>query len=488
MNWRQLFRWSRKEVAPVSVVPKGDGLRRAAAMASDGAPAPKTYKYPIQAYTPPAGVVPKGTESGIAMDSNFPNFVSAYMGGDFTGFPGYPHLSFLATRAEYRAMANALSKEMTREWIKINSSETAGSSTKDKVTELTKKIQDIGLQQVIQRAVEHDAYFGRAQILISIKGQQDKLELPLIISSKTISRDSFEKVTTVEAIWTTPATYNALDPSDPYFYKPPVWFMLGKKVHHTRLLTIISRPVPDILKPAYNFGGMSLSQLAELYVDNWLRTRQSVADLINNFSITVLATSMDQVLEGLDDGTNLFARAALFTATRSNKGMMLLDKDREELIQINTPLSGLSDLQAQSQEQMCSVSKTPSTILLGVAPTGFGNVSEGEITTWEKWVGSEQEVYRPTIQTIINVLQLSMYGEIDPDISFAFNPLSQMTPKELAEIRTADSTTAANYIDRGVIDPAEERERLARDPESGYQGLNLDIEITDPNLEEEDAA
>lgn len=48
-----------------------------------------------------------------------------------------------------------------------------------------------------------------------------------------------------------------------------------------------------------------------------------------------------------------------------------------------------------------------------------------------------------------------------------------MTPKELAEIRTADGTTDTNYIDRGVLDVTEVREKLARDPESGYQGIDV---------------
>jgi phage-related protein (TIGR01555 family) len=423
------------------------------------------------------------------MDSNFSP--ANFFGMNTAGFPGYPHLAFLATRAEYRAMSGALSKEMTREWITLNSSETDGEATKKKITELTKKIEDIGLQQVIQRAIEHDAQFGRAQILIDIKGHD--IATPLILSNKTIKTGSFNKVTTVEAMWTTPTTYNAIDPMAPDFYKPAKWFMLGKEVHASRLLTIITRPVPDMLKPAFNFGGMSLSQLAEPYVDNWLRTRQSVSDIINNFSITALATSMDQILTATGDDTedssnaeDLINRATLFTANRSNQGLMLFDKDREELVQVNTPLSGLHELQAQSQEHMCAVSKTPSTILLGVAPTGFGNVSEGEIQTWEKWCGSEQESHwRTPLHTVLCVLQLSMYGEIDPDITFTFNPLSQMTQKELSEIRTADATAAQTYVGMGAVAPEEVREKIARDPESGYQGLDLDVIITDPNLEDE---
>jgi hypothetical protein len=285
----------------------------------------------------------------------------------------------------------------------------------------------------------------------------------------------------VEAVWTTPAGYNALDPAAPDFYKPSKWFMLGQEVHASRLLTVVTRQLPDILKPAFNFAGMSLSQLAEPYVDNWLRTRQSVSDLLNNFSITALATSMDQVLQGDDDGADLFARAELFTATRSNKGLMLLDKDREELVQINTPLSGLHELQAQSQEHMCSVSRMPAIILTGISPSGLNASSDGEIRIFYDWVASQQETHwREPLEVILKAVQLSLFGEIDPDIDFTFVPLYQMTPKELAEIRLSDSQAATAYIAAGVIYPSAERERLARAPDSGDQGLDTTVELVPP--------
>jgi hypothetical protein len=76
------------------------------------------------------------------------------------------------------------------------------------------------------------------------------------------------------------------------------------------------------------------------------------------------------------------------------------------------------------------------------------------------------------VKTVVDILQLIRYGSIDPNIVIQWEPLAQMTPKQLAEIRTADAATAANLIDRGVIDATEERERLARDPNSGYEGID----------------
>jgi phage-related protein (TIGR01555 family) len=286
----------------------------------------------------------------------------------------------------------------------------------------------------------------------------------------------------VEAIWTTPAGYNALDPASPDFYKPSKWFMLGQEVHSSRLRTIITRPLPDMLKPAYDFGGMSLSQLAEPYVNNWLRTRQSVSDLIHTFSIIALKTSMDQMLSGENEGDDLIKRAQLLAAYRDNQGVILLDKDREELEQIAVPLSGLHELQAQAQEHMCSVSRMPAIILTGIEPSGLNASSEGSIRTFYDWIHAKQESnYRDPIDFILKVLQLSMFGDIDEDITWEFVSLFQMTAKELSEIRAADATAAVAYVGAGVIDPDEERERIARDPESGYQGLDVNREITPPD-------
>jgi uncharacterized protein len=446
------------------------------------------YKYPIQRPQLAPGVVPKNVKPPVlAMDgptASCYEFASSMLsfGGDWVGFPGYPYLAALSTRPEYRNFAQAIGTQLTREWLVLNSTETAGDETREKCKVLMQDLTDLDLKGTIGKAAEHDSYYGRAQLLIDLRDSD--LTLPLILSNKTIRKvelnehksiSNYLKVKTVEPLWTTPKAYNAINPAADDFYKPVAWWMLGIEVHASRLLTIITREVSDMLKPAFNFGGISMSQLAEPYVDNWLRTRQSVSDLINNFSIIELGTAMDQVLNGSDNGDNLFKRAELFTLTRSNRGLFLRDKEREELNQLAVPLGGLDALQAQSQEQMCSVSHTPAVVLLGIAPTGFGNVAEGEIRTYYDWVSAQQESYwRKPIETVLNIIQLLRYGKIDPDIIVSFQPLYQMTPKEVSEIRKADAEVNAAYVDRQILSQEEVRESLARNPESGYQGIDVE--------------
>jgi hypothetical protein len=86
----------------------------------------------------------------------------------------------------------------------------------------------------------------------------------------------------IEPIWTTPYMYNSNGPHGAgRSTSRPAWYVLGKQTHASRLLTFVSRPVPNILKPSYNFSGMSLSQLIEPYVIRWLKTVDSVNRLLS---------------------------------------------------------------------------------------------------------------------------------------------------------------------------------------------------------------
>ncbi|MGS0639534.1 anti-CBASS protein Acb1 family protein, partial [Citrobacter sp. VF227] len=93
------------------------------------------------------------------------------------------------------------------------------------------------------------------------------------------------------------------------------------------------------------------------------------------------------------------------------------------------------------------------------------------------------ETGRPIIQSMLGFVQLHLFGEVDPEITFAFEPLWSMSDKELAEVRKIEADTAAVYIDAGVLDKDEERKRLADDPESTYHGLDLNAVVEEPKGE-----
>ena len=448
------------------------------------------YQYPIQAPVLPPGVVPTGSKPAVAMDGNI-NPANGFLmmgmanSGFAVGFPGYPYLANLSARVEYRNIAGAYAMELTREWIKFKSTD----DDKDRITLIEKEFIRLGVKDAFRKIIEHDGFFGRGQILMNMRGDEQNLDRPLIVGPKTISpARPIESLAVVEPMWTTPNTYNSLYPQRADFYRPDTWWMMGQEVHNSRFLMGITRPVPDILKAAFNFSGISLSQLVEPYVENWLTTRQSVADLIKNFSIVGLGTDLGALLQGGDSSAvgGIMSRIKMWAALRNNKSVFTYDKQREEISQQSVALGGLHELQAQAQEHMCSASGEPAVVLLGVSPTGFGNLSEGEIKSWSaRCRGIQEAVYRPLLTTLLHVVELSLFGEIDDAIDFEFVPLDQPTRKELSDIRKQDADTACALIDRGVLSADEERDRIRRDSDSLYTGLDGEAPGTEEDNDEE---
>ena len=422
----------------------------------------------------PAGVVPENA-AGIAMDCN--STLGNFGAGCFfnTGFIGYPRLAELAQISEYRSVTETTASEMTRQWIEIKS--VGDDDNSEKIKQIEECYEKLNIRDVFRKAIESDGFFGRGQIMIQMKGQDnDKLGNPLLLTSKTIGKGCLKALVPIEPMWTAPAQCNTTDPTAEDFYKPKTWFVMGREIHRDRLFTLISRPVPDLLKSSYNFGGVSMSQLMMPYVDRWLRTVDSVSDLLHSFSLSGIKTDMSTILSGgCDEEVNMTLRAEVYNRFRDNRGLMMLDKDNEEFFQFNTPLSGLDALLAQSQEQLAMPSHTPLVKLLGVTPSGLNASSEGEIAVYYDYIKALQEnILRDPLDKVLKLVQLHLFGEVDDSITFSFVPLAQMDESQLATIRKSDSDRDVAYIQAGVISAEEVRGRLASDTDSGYNGIDVE--------------
>lgn len=445
--------------------PNGKALRRALQML----PEKQTAAYGLMPPELPPGVKP----TGLAMDSSpIGNF-----GADLflsTGFIGYPRLAELAQISEYRSVSETTANEMTRQWIEIKS--VGEEDNSEVIKQIEECYERLNVRDVFRKAVETDGLFGRGQVLVQIKGHDNKLANPLLLTEKTIAKGSLKALVNIEPMWTTPAPYNAIDPTSPDFYKPKAWYVMAQEIHASRLFTLVSRPVPDLLKPAYNFGGVSMSQLMMPYVNRWLRTVESVSEMLHSFSLSGIQTDMSAVLAGGEDqGDSIQLRAELYNRLRDNRGLMLLDKDSEQFFQFNTPLSGLDTLLAQAQEQMAAPSHTPLVKLLGITPSGLNASTEGEIAVYYDHIRAMQEnLLRDPLDKLLKLVQLHLFGKINDNITFDFVPLQQMNETELAGIRKSDSDRDVAYIQAGVVSAEEVRGRLAVEPDSGYNGIDVE--------------
>ena len=458
---------------------------------ADFPPEPDKYVRALTLPKPPKGVPGMAFDDaagfGYGGQGGYLNTISG-MGSFGLYFPGYPYLAQRAQQSEFRQPTTTTAQELVRKWIELKSS--SKDSKADRIKEL-----DESLVKFTVQAHVHKACLG--PVYIRVKDQIDGGEPAnplLVVDGGGIEKGALLGFVNIEPMWCTPLMWNSVDPTDPGFYKPEHWNAIGRKIHHSRLCMFISREVPDIIKPAYNFGGISLTQLIEPYVDRWLKTVSAVNQLISNFSIIKLMTDMAAVLQGGPAG-DLIKRVKLFIKTRNSQGVFLMDKTREELDQIAVPLSGLSELQAQAQEHMAAPTHLPLVVLTGITPAGLNASSDSEIQVFHDWIHSVQEsMIRPQLTKMIHAIMLHLWGEIDEEISFDFVPLKEIVGEAAARIVKMKADAGAAYIDRGVIRPEEERARLADDPDSGYVGLDVsdvpdpaDIPGTEPPADDADS-
>lgn len=448
----------------------------------------------LAAYEPAKGVLPDGVSGKkLAMDAGFdPRSVSnpvalqnvnaAFDQG--YAFPGFTVLSEWAQIPEFRRPAEVYAREITRKWIEFQA--TGEDDKTDKIKDIKAEFERLDVQRALRTAIEQDGFFGRSQIYLdfgdAVNRDRNELKTPLSITKTKIAKGSLERITVIEPIWSYPNVYNADDPISPWFYKPTSWFVMGKEIHSSRLLTIVSRKVPDVMKPAYAFSGLSLSQMIKPYVENWLRTRQSVSDLVHAFTVWTLKTDLSTITN-VGGMQQFFNRLQMFNLARDNHGVNAVDKEKEDFGNVSAPLGGLDHLQAQSQEHMAAPSGLPLVYLTGITPSGLNASSQGEIEVFQDTIAANQEVYSPAIKRILDVVQLSLFGEIDPEITFRWNPLKVVSATEQATVRKIDAETDQIYIDAGVLMPEEPRKRIASQEDSIYPALDLARDLPEPVTE-----
>jgi len=441
-------------------------------------------QFNVHFYAPPKGVVPEASKGIVAAhDAAFQGMINGEVINLLgSGFPGYPFLSELTQISEYRDLSERVANELTRKWIKFRSESKSGDKT-ERIKTIEKEFKRLKVRKLFRECAVKDGEFGRCQIFIDMgENKGPEIKTPLMLNKFKIPLKSIRALKLVEPISTYPAAYNAANPLAQDYYDPSSWFVYGSEVHKSRMLTFVSRPLPDILKPVFNFSGMSMSQLGMPYVDYWLSTRTNVGEILKNFRTMVLKTDMSDALSDQGSPKTLMNRLKIFAGGRNNFGVFAIDKDKEEEVnEIDTPLSGLKDLQAAAQEHMAAVAKTPLVVLLGISPSGLNASVDGEMRVFYDYVKDMQDIlFRENLEHLMKVVMLSEFGFIDEDITFDFEPLVEMTEKERALIRKSDAEAGTTYIAGGVIDPMEERTRLATDPNSGYDNLNVNKIIKPP--------
>lgn len=343
-----------------------------------------------------------------------------------------------------------------------------GVDDKEHTEELTNKVKSFDKKfktdDVLIEAGKFTNIFGvRVMIPIIESSDPDYYQKPF--NPDGVTAGSFRGWTQVDPMWIFPLldTVGASDATSPHFYDPAFWITGGKQYHRSHLVILRGDEPADILKPSYMFGGIPLTQRICERVYAAERTANEAPLLAMSKRTTAL--KLDMAKAGLKKNA-LIKKLQDWVGYRDNFGIKVLGKD-EELQQTDTSLSDLDVVIMTQYQIVAAIAKTPSTKLLGTSPKGFNPTGEGEADSYHEFLESIQNGWgNPFLERHYLLMSLSYFDGVQ--IEHTWNPVDSVKAEAQANIQKVKAETGGMLIDKGVISPDEERQRIRLDPDAGY--------------------
>lgn len=379
-------------------------------------------------------------------------------------FLGYPALQDIAQNGLIRACIETVADDMTRDFGKIKSEEPDKAEI---VVAMNNALEQFHIRDVLHEVAEKVGYFGGCLVYIDTGANDVKLQTPLNMGEYSKELRNLKAFRVIDPINVYPGAYNSVEPLKADFFRPEHWYVMGKRVHASRLIRFVANEVPQLLKPVYNFFGIAQAQLLWDYVMHFAECRVATANIAKKYSMTVFKTNMSATLmdgAGTDQINN---RIRLIARYQDNNSITAIDKENEDIVKIETPIGGLTDITKQGLEFLAALNRTPAVKLLGISPSGFNATGESDLRNYNDHISSQQEkVFGHGLKTIIDCIHVFLFGKTNKGLIFEWAELGEEDQAAMANTQKVKADTMAVLLDRSVISPEEARQAVASDPDN----------------------
>lgn len=394
------------------------------------------------------------------------------------GFIGFQLCAILSQQWLIDKACTIPARDAIRNGYRITTSDDAVSP--DVLAKLEAADKRYGIKQQCRELVRGARVFGIRIALFKVDSPDPKYyENPF--NPDGITPGSYRGIVQVDPYWCIPelSMVGASDPSSADFYEPTYWVIRGKRYHRSHLVIVRGPEVPDVLKPSYQFAGISLVQRIYERVYAAERTANEGPQLALTKRAMVFYTNTEKALANQQQFAE---RLETWANYRDNYGVKVADKEGDKVEQHDTAL-GDFDVTVMTQYQLvAAIANVPATKLLGTTPKGFNASGEYEAESYHEELESIQTndmgplVSRHHLCVIRS--EASAWGVAPFAVSVEWNPTDTPSAKEEAEIRKLDAERDAALVNAGAIDGLDVRARLVADPKSGYDGLAMPAEPT----------
>lgn len=310
---------------------------------------------------------------------------------------------------------------------------------------LEQKIKELDLFSILGEAVRTTLTFGGALIFIDVNA--DNLSAPLYDKAKILSQNTIKGLRVIPPYLCGASEVETANPLNADFMKPKKWYVSGNAgvIDTSRVIPLTIFESPALIKPLFNFFGISLTQFMKSYVASADIARQSLSDMLLRFRSEIIKSDLIKI-----NPSEAIARAKAINKQKNNQALMLLTKD-EEYIQSITPLSGLDKLIAQLQENVAVSARMPSVKLLGLTPSGFNATGDFDLASYyDEIMSLQNSKIKPIIEKILNLLVKSLGWE-DVLVSYEFNTLEKSSDLDKAQAKNLEMDFISKAIQNGIL-------------------------------------
>lgn len=323
-----------------------------------------------------------------------------------------------------------------------------------------------------------------------IEGQENSLDQPL--DYDTVMPGSYKGLLVLDR-WSgvTPEDKLVSDISDPEFGMPEYYTIssdaltVGIRVHHSRIIRFIGRPLPYLEQLAETYWGASELE----HVIDELRKRDNVSWNIAmlTFMANLRVMKMDGIGQILATGNEnaqmqLYNTIQGMNAMMNNNSLQILDKDDGYETHQYT-FGGIGETYDRFMMDVAGAAETPVTKLFGRSPAGMNATGESDMQNYYDTIEEKQEAeLRPVYDKILPIMFISALGSIPDDWDYEFNPIRRPRDDEMADLASKNTDSVTKAFQAGMVSQRTALKELRQQSEMTGMWSN----ITDEDIEKAD--
>ena len=292
---------------------------------------------------------------------------------------------------------------------------------------------------------------------------------------KAIKPNSFKGFAVVDPHW---LTYqwdqeSRTDPTSPHFLEP-TWIKCGdKRIHRSWVVRVVNSELPDIFKPVYLYGGLSLTQM--IYERMWCADKlANEAPLLAMTKRLLIADgNLDQMISDPRHTNKFFNWINYFRDNFS----IFVKKPSSNVTQLDTNLSELTPLTMAQYQLVAAIAQIPVTKLLKNVPSGLQATGQYE---WDDYAQSLKAIqnndYSPLCKMFFELYCASNYPDKkDLQVDIEWNPIDVPKESEVTQMCSQTAQYIAHLINTGIVTVGEARAMLRKTNLTVFQSIPAEI-------------